>query len=402
MLLSLPMYRRLLCLPAITLAACAFVTRPPLSDCQRAADASPLGAAARELCRNVGTEEAGVLFAQPDFTACLERGKQAAHGEFFRMQEQLNARYGRPEDVLRDCVSDRRAEKTKAPARVRVIADLNIHTNDSSWPPELSGLCYRPSTQEFVTLSDAPKHSDLYTVKLEIGGALRASITHRISFESHAANRHPDQEDVACYRNGDLLVSSERESPPLRRAQAGDGKSPWKVSTVAIPAAFHEGMGFNAGLEGIALSPSDKFIVVANEKPLRGVTDGSIQLLVLPANKTIPYSLDRLPDVGVSALALASETELLVLERGYDTANDRTSIRIYQVNLAVPKPTKRLLVDFEELLPQFAPGFRRLDNFEGMTFGPTLPNGNRTLVLVSDNNLNPKQRTVFLALELLR
>jgi Ca2+-binding RTX toxin-like protein len=30
-------------------------------------------------------------------------------------------------------------------------------------------------------------------------------------------------------------------------------------------------------------------------------------------------------------------------------------------------------------------GFRR-DNFEGMTFGPTLPNGNRSLLLISDNN----------------
>lgn len=388
-------------LTALSLTACALVNRPALSGCQRAADASALGAYARELCRSQGAGEAELLFAQPAFAACLARGRQAAHGQFFELQKQLDARYGRPQDVLRDCVSDLRAGRTTAPARVRVIGDLNIHSSDASWPPGLSGLCYRSSTQEFVTVSDAPGYSDAYTLKLELGGALRATLTRQIPLETQAANRYPDHEDVACYRNGDLLVSSERESPPLRRARAGDGEAPLAMSAVAIPAAFSEGMSFNAGLEGIALPPSDAFVVVANEKPLRGATEGSIQLLVLPARKTIPYFLDRLPGVGVSALALASETELLVLERGYDSATDRNSIRIYRVDLAAPK-AKRLLVDVEELLPQLAPGFRRLDNFEGMTFGPTLPNGNRTLVLVSDNNLNPRQRTVFVALELLR
>jgi hypothetical protein len=38
-----------------------------------------------------------------------------------------------------------------------------------------------------------------------------------------------------------------------------------------------------------------------------------------------------------------------------------------------------------------------LDNIEGITFGPTLPNGERSLVLVSDNNLQDIQFTPFLA-----
>ena len=40
----------------------------------------------------------------------------------------------------------------------------------------------------------------------------------------------------------------------------------------------------------------------------------------------------------------------------------------------------------------------RLDNLEGIGFGPSLPDGRRTLLLVSDNNFNADlQITQFLA-----
>ena len=41
-----------------------------------------------------------------------------------------------------------------------------------------------------------------------------------------------------------------------------------------------------------------------------------------------------------------------------------------------------------------------LDNFEGMAFGPTLADGRRTLVLISNNNFNPLQSTQLLVLAL--
>ena len=41
-----------------------------------------------------------------------------------------------------------------------------------------------------------------------------------------------------------------------------------------------------------------------------------------------------------------------------------------------------------------------LDNVEGMTFGPDLPDGRRTLVLVSDDNFSESQVTQFLAFAL--
>ena len=53
--------------------------------------------------------------------------------------------------------------------------------------------------------------------------------------------------------------------------------------------------------------------------------------------------------------------------------------------------TKELVLDLDDLgIP--------LDNVEGMTFGPRLPDGRRSVVLVSDDNFAPAQFTQFLLL----
>ncbi len=47
---------------------------------------------------------------------------------------------------------------------------------------------------------------------------------------------------------------------------------------------------------------------------------------------------------------------------------------------------KTLLYDFKwakDFLSQ-----EIIDNIEGITFGPTLPNGNQSIILISDNNFN--------------
>jgi hypothetical protein len=61
--------------------------------------------------------------------------------------------------------------------------------------------------------------------------------------------------------------------------------------------------------------------------------------------------------------------------------------------------TKRLLLNLSKLPELGSPRLPKIDNIEGVAFGPDLPNGHRSLVLVSDNNFNPDQITQFLALE---
>jgi 3-phytase len=121
---------------------------------------------------------------------------------------------------------------------------------------------------------------------------------------------------------------------------------------------------------------------------------------------------------GLVDLLALSRTTLLALERSYvqDKANPQTGwnrIRIYRVTLSgatdvsevdslkgqpgIVPATKTLLLDLAQvsgLSPELVAG--RLDNFEGMSFGPRLPDGRPTLVLVSDDNFNARQRTWFL------
>ena len=41
-----------------------------------------------------------------------------------------------------------------------------------------------------------------------------------------------------------------------------------------------------------------------------------------------------------------------------------------------------------------------IDNIEGVSFGPKLPNGNSTLIFVSDNNFSKEQVTQLLLFEI--
>ncbi len=54
--------------------------------------------------------------------------------------------------------------------------------------------------------------------------------------------------------------------------------------------------------------------------------------------------------------------------------------------------SKRLVVDFDDL------GLSTVDNTEGMTWGPVLPDGERTLLLVSDDNFAEEEVTQLVAL----
>jgi hypothetical protein len=134
----------------------------------------------------------------------------------------------------------------------------------------------------------------------------------------------------------------------------------------------------------------------------------------------VAYPLDPIPatpaagknaDNGLSELLALDDRRLLVLERaGVQGADDtyRNFIRLYEADLqdatdvngtaslaagGFVAARKRLVLDLNTL------GLAKLDNIEGMAWGPLLANGNRSLVMVSDNNFNGTQITQLLAFE---
>ena len=112
---------------------------------------------------------------------------------------------------------------------------------------------------------------------------------------------------------------------------------------------------------------------------------------------------------GISSILALNENELLVMERSYAAGyEDNLVVKIYLADLRnaadikadsslIEKPvlkpiTKKLLLNFSTLKI-------RIDNLEGICFGPRLKNGNKSLLVISDNNFNPLEITQLILLD---
>ena len=207
-----------------------------------------------------------------------------------------------------------------------------------------------------------------------------------------------------------------------KKAVPAEGTPPtghWEEREVEVTDyRLTSGITPNAGFEALGISPDLEQIFVANEMPMiqdrrKDASSSPLRLTLMDARNggitrgVYGYPLENREDNGLVAMAPYSRRQFLALERAFDHQTATVSARIYDIDLSgltpgqtIPVSRKRLVVDLDSLLPEFAPGFRQIDNYEGMAFGPTLADGRRTLILVSDNNFNPAQRTSILFLAL--
>ena len=113
--------------------------------------------------------------------------------------------------------------------------------------------------------------------------------------------------------------------------------------------------------------------VPANQFAVNGLVE------VLPLNNQFMLAMERSFSVGAPGTGNTIKLYDVALP-GADDVNGFDSLATL---LAGIQPVeKTLLLDLDELgIP--------LDNLEGMTFGPDLPDGRRSLILVSDNNFSP-------------
>lgn len=230
------------------------------------------------------------------------------------------------------------------------------------------------------------------------------------------------------------------------------GTSGEYVRQMTIPAPFlmtpenpSVGPRNNMAFEGISINHERNGFWVAMEGPLKqdgeeaslAETQSPIRIALIDRQtgaftRQFAYELDSVfPREGsensfkvngvVDILAYAND-QFLVLERSFvagqnDGGNDVT---LYQVDAS--KATnianidaliganyqvaeKTLLLNFNDIRDQLTQinGVSIVDNLEGMTFGPDLPNGNKSLVLVADNNFNAfgQQLNQFILLEIM-
>ena len=338
---------------------------------------------------------------------------------------------------------------------LRLIGEAILpHRMDAFGTPlgGISGIDYDEVRDQYYLLSD--DRSDygaarFYTAKIEISAkAIKTpQITSVVSLKrpdgsvyggkQENAKDIPDPESIRYRADTDtLLWTSEGDKklgidPSLREIKL-DGTFIREMPTLPMfkMQAGNSGPRDNLTFEGMSLTADGKGVWVSMEaalyedgvEPTVDAVGGPARFTLYHANsgnpiRQIAYIPDAIPlrptapakaDNGVPEILMMDQFRMLVLERGYSPGAGN-SLRVYMIdtregtdvlNVPVLKPgqytpvTKRLLVNFDSL------GFKKLDNTEGMTFGPRLPNGNRTLIFVSDDNFRASQITQFLAFEL--
>lgn len=196
----------------------------------------------------------------------------------------------------------------------------------------------------------------------------------------------------------------------------------------------------NGVFEGITWDMNKEYIWAVTELPLQNdgkkpqlwktfspVRFTQFNPITGDAQKEFIYKLDRVVRMpllpfyinGVTEILNFTTDEFLVLERAFSAGRGKHSnrVKLFVTNFAEAsnslgieqidkqqnlKPAEKyLLLDFKKIRKQLSS--KRIDNIEGLCYGPKLANGNKSLIFVSDNNFNSfgEQITQIIWMELI-
>jgi len=325
----------------------------------------------------------------------------------------------------------------------------------------LSGISYDPSHNSFYILSDDRSQINsarFYTATIDptqfnaSGNNNAVTFTGTPTFLQANGQTFPklslDPEGIALYNGNSVFVTSEGEvstsqliDPFVNQfSLSGVQEQALTIPNQFIPdsnTAPTNGVRNNLALESLTITPDQKYLFTASENalvqdgPMATVSNSSPSRILqydlttgqpgaqylynadpvaLPPNPPTAFNVSGLPDL----LALDNTGKhFLSLERSFSVGaptlgNTGNTIKIYDVSLdgatdisgyssingvtGIVPAQKTLVLDLDTLgIP--------LDNLEGIVFGPNLPDGNQSLIMVSDNNFDQTQFTQFLAFE---
>lgn len=316
----------------------------------------------------------------------------------------------------------------------------------------LSGAYYDARRQRLFAVSDDRERPRLVTLDVSVSSGVHVTPRDIVPLQlPHQGRRTLDAEGIAPAPNGRFYVSSEGNAADPNEPVPGiyeytrQGRF---VRSLPLPRRYlgsgdGSGMRDNGAFEGLTVSPDGRRLFAATESSLRqdgeapGFQHGALSRVLvydLPVVGAAPreyaYRIDPVPkpqafgeaegEIGVAEILALSDRELLVLERGYVRevalrgARSANSIRIYHVTLTpdadvtgrtslVEQPPagalkKTLVLDAAAIAPELSPPLRGLENFEAMTFGPSLSDGSPSLMLISDDNFSERQVTAVVVL----
>ncbi|WP_013320305.1 esterase-like activity of phytase family protein [Gloeothece verrucosa] len=318
----------------------------------------------------------------------------------------------------------------------------------------LSDLTYNNKINRFYVISDdrsllAPARFYTFNLNISPTGIDKATIEGVTFLKNEQGQTYPknsiDAEGIALSPRGTVFISSEGVisqgvAPFLEEYDLTNGQAKLNVplpqrylpnSSDGPPRGIQNNLGFEpltiSAPSVIADDPFRLFTAteaaLIQDSPDHTTEENShirfLHYVINPFGKPLVvaehiYPLDTPPDdalyYGLTALtALPKEGYFLSLERtlsltGFGAkifqvintnANDTSSFETLHEITQINPLQKKLLLDLSELNIE-------LDNLEGMSFGPHLPDGSPTLVLVSDNNFKDEQVTQFLLFKLVQ
>ena len=317
----------------------------------------------------------------------------------------------------------------------------------------LSALSYDPEKDIFVALSDdkgqrgPPRFYELQLNKMEKGKRYELKIKAQVFLHNRMGRQlvPVDPEGISFFESDRIFISSEGVQMPGLTAPPAvflfDSQGKW-LSSLPIPDIYWPedsaqlgkwGVKENKAFEALAVDPEQNQLWLATESSLHQdekLVDNSenkkyIRISRFDINtKNIDaqfmyqmesgMEIDQLKGTnGLTDFFYLGEEKLLVVERAYlkddsvssSRKTDANLVRLFLTDCSMASDIlhykelqggqyvtcgKTLLADLSAVLGD------AVDNIEGITIGPAVSEGNRLLVLVSDNNFSRSQKTQFL------
>ncbi|MEA5505282.1 esterase-like activity of phytase family protein [Halotia wernerae UHCC 0503] len=314
----------------------------------------------------------------------------------------------------------------------------------------LSGITYDAKNDLYYAISDdrgQKANARFYTLKIDFskgylknGDVMPVGVTTLLDDDGQMfAAGSSDTEGITLTNKDTVFISSEGDvgqliNPFIKEFSLASGRV---ITTLPIPNKFlpnkngQQGIRNNLAFESLTIRPDNKHLFTATENAL--IQDGpaakanlgspcrilQYNLLTNQPEKEFLYQTEPVvPLLNLTGRFASGLPDLLALDnKGHFLSIERSftglgfAVSLFQISLegadSIQDIKSLLAVDFQNIKPvkkKLLLDLRTLDvaldNIEGLTFGSKLPNGQRSLILISDDNFNSLQRTQILAFEL--
>jgi len=332
---------------------------------------------------------------------------------------------------------------------------------DSTIIGGLSGIDYDIARDQYYLICDDPSTKGparFYTARINLGsnridtviftavtpvlnpeGKYYSDITKDLYHSADLESMRYDPKRDVMVRGSEGQRRQRGEKYELQNAEIimMDRQGRW-LDSFALPSNLYVSSGpngprHNGVFEGLDFDDDHKRLFVSVEEALiedwerAGLGDSTswIRILEFDMNSKKPvaqyaYEIGPVPHPpgvpggfrvnGVSDIMYLGMKKFLFIERAYSSGRKETDIKIYLADFSdaedvsnnpsflrnpVKNPVRKtLLLDMNASLEP------EVYNVEGMCLGPRLPNGRQSLLLVSDDNFNPREKTQFFLFEI--